>query len=133
MFLRLEEWQHTCFLNSACCKLSPADHMQNRPFEDEEKMNRILIANYNSVVRKNDTVYLLGDICFRIGMDKANELIASMNGKKYLIRGNLQSGKFGSRLSGLTALEGREQGNGVASNFPTTGLMQIPLRNVTVK
>lgn len=80
-------------------------------------MNRILIANYNSVVRKNDTVYLLGDICFRIGMDKANELIASMNGKKYLIRGNLQSGKFGSRLSGLTALEGREQGNGVARNF----------------
>lgn len=51
-------------------------------------MNRVLIANYNSVVHKNDTVYLLGDICFRIGIDKANELIASLNGKKYLIKGN---------------------------------------------
>ena len=63
-------------------------NMQNRPFTDEDEMDRVLIANYNSVVHKNDTVYLLGDICFRIGVDRANELIASMNGKKYLIKGN---------------------------------------------
>ncbi len=63
-------------------------NMQNRPFADADEMDRVLIANYNSVVHKNDTVYLLGDICFRIGVDKANELIASMNGKKYLIKGN---------------------------------------------
>ena len=63
-------------------------NMQNRPFVDADEMDRVLIANYNSVVHKNDTVYLLGDICFRIGVDKANELIASMNGKKYLIKGN---------------------------------------------
>lgn len=63
-------------------------NMQNRPFADADEMDRVLIANYNSVVHKNDTVYLLGDICFRIGVDRANELIASMNGKKYLIKGN---------------------------------------------
>ena len=63
-------------------------NMQNRPFADADEMDRVLIANYNSVIHKNDTVYLLGDICFRIGVDRANELIASMNGKKYLIKGN---------------------------------------------
>lgn len=62
--------------------------MQNRPFANADEMNRILIENYNSVVHKNDTVYLLGDICFRIGVEYANELIASLKGKKYLIRGN---------------------------------------------
>ena len=36
--------------------------MQNRPFADADEMDRVLIANYNSVVHKNDTVYLLGDI-----------------------------------------------------------------------
>lgn len=63
-------------------------YMQNRPFANVEEMNRVLIDNYNSVVHQNDTVYLLGDICFRIGVDKANELIASLKGKKYLICGN---------------------------------------------
>ena len=40
------------------------------------------------VTQALDTVYLLGDICFRIGVEKANELIASLKGKKYPIRGN---------------------------------------------
>lgn len=62
--------------------------MQNRPFTNADEMNRVLIENYNSVVHKDDTMYLLGDICFRIGVEKANELIASLKGKKYLIRGN---------------------------------------------
>jgi len=62
--------------------------MQNRPFANADEMNRVLIENYNSVVNTNDTVYLLGDICFRIGVEKANELIALLKGKKYLIRGN---------------------------------------------
>lgn len=62
--------------------------MQNRPFANADEMNRVLVDNYNSVVRKNDNVYLLGDICFRIGVDKGNELISSLKGKKYLIRGN---------------------------------------------
>ena len=63
-------------------------NMQNRPFANVDEMNRVLIDNYNSVVHQNDTVYLLGDICFRIGVDRANELIASLKGKKYLICDN---------------------------------------------
>lgn len=52
--------------------------MQNRLFANADEMNHVLIENYNSVVHKGDTVYLLGDICFRIGVEKANELIAPL-------------------------------------------------------
>jgi calcineurin-like phosphoesterase family protein len=62
--------------------------MQNRPFENAEEMNEALIKNYNSVVHKDDTVYILGDIAHRIGVTYANELISRLNGKKYLIKGN---------------------------------------------
>lgn len=62
--------------------------MQNRPFEDVEMMNKTLIRNYNAVVHKGDTVYILGDICHHLKVDEANELIARLNGKKYLLKGN---------------------------------------------
>lgn len=62
--------------------------MQNRPFENVEEMNRTLLHNYNAVVQKNDTVYLLGDICHHMLVEQANEFIGKMNGKKILIRGN---------------------------------------------
>ena len=62
--------------------------MQNRPFADVEEMNRTLIHNYNSVVRKNDKVYILGDLCNHLSAGQANEMISGLNGKKVLIRGN---------------------------------------------
>ena len=62
--------------------------MQNRPFESVEDMNRILLTNYNAVVGKDDTVYILGDICHHMSVDEANCVIARMKGKKYLINGN---------------------------------------------
>lgn len=62
--------------------------MQNRPFESVEEMNRTLLLNFNAVVKKNDTVYILGDICHHMTMEQANQLIKKMNGKKYLIKGN---------------------------------------------
>lgn len=61
---------------------------QNRPFADANEMNHTLIINYNSIVQPNDTVYILGDLVFRIPADDANRLISKMNGKKYLITGN---------------------------------------------
>ena len=44
----------------------------NTKTEKSWMISILLIANYNSVVHKNDTVYLIGDICFRISVDKAN-------------------------------------------------------------
>ena len=62
--------------------------MQNRPFSDAEEMNRILLGNYNAVVQKTDTVYILGDICHHVPVEQANKLIGKMKGKKILVRGN---------------------------------------------
>ena len=47
--------------------------MQNRPFKNVEEMNHILIGNFNAVVQKNDTVYILGDICHHMLVEQANE------------------------------------------------------------
>ena len=63
-------------------------NMQNRPFESVEEMDRVMLQNFNSVVHKNDTVYILGDICHHMSIEDADALIRKMNGKKYLIIGN---------------------------------------------
>lgn len=63
-------------------------NMQNRPFESVEEMDRVMLQNFNSVVHKNDTVYILGDICHHMTIEEADALIRKMNGKKYLIMGN---------------------------------------------
>ena len=62
--------------------------MQDRPFADVQEMNRAIISNHNAIVGKDDTVYLLGDICHRITVEEANEIIGKLKGRKILIRGN---------------------------------------------
>ena len=63
-------------------------HMQNRPFESVEEMNEKLIENFNQTIHQGDTVYILGDIAFRVKMETANEMISKLNGRKILINGN---------------------------------------------
>jgi calcineurin-like phosphoesterase family protein len=50
----------------------------SRPFSSVEEMDQTIIDNYNSVVKQGDTVYDLGDFCFR-------------NPKLYLDRFNVPS------------------------------------------
>lgn len=71
--------------------------MQNRSFQDVEDMNRTIINNYNSVVHKDDIVYILGDICHRSTVEKANDLISELKGRKILITGNHDK-KYDERL-----------------------------------
>lgn len=61
---------------------------QNRPFDSVEDMNTRLIQNYNSMVRKNDLVYILGDLTYKISVEESNRLIQQLKGRKVLIRGN---------------------------------------------
>ena len=51
-------------------------------------MNETLIANYNAVVGTNDTVYILGDLAYKINASAIPGLLRRMNGKKILIHGN---------------------------------------------
>lgn len=62
--------------------------IKQRPFSSVQEMNEFLIKNYNSVVRKTDKVYLLGDLCHYLPVEQASRMIAQLNGRKILIRGN---------------------------------------------
>ncbi len=59
----------------------------NRPFQDVEEMDRILIENWNSRVREEDEVYIIGDFCYRSGRSP-QWYLKQLKGRKHLIRGN---------------------------------------------
>lgn len=59
----------------------------NRPFQNVEEMNNALIRNHNSVVKKNDTVFVMGDFCLG-NKDIIKHFILQLNGRKILIMGN---------------------------------------------
>ena len=65
---------------------------KTRGFNSIEEMNNEIISRFNSLVGKNDDVYILGDICLGGGSDeilaKNKALIEQLNGKLHIIRGN---------------------------------------------
>lgn len=61
---------------------------EQRPFTSVDHMNKQLITNWNNVVSKGDTVYLLGDIAFHLKKEEVTNIIQQLQGKKILILGN---------------------------------------------
>jgi calcineurin-like phosphoesterase family protein len=59
-----------------------------RPFSGVAEMNETLIENWNSCVKANDEIYILGDFAFKGSALEAEKIIKRLNGIKYLIRGN---------------------------------------------
>lgn len=45
--------------------------MQNRPFGSIEEMDSIILQNYYAVINRDDTVYILGDVCHHMKIDAA--------------------------------------------------------------
>jgi len=65
-------------------------------FTSDTHHNETIIANYNSIIKKRDIVFFLGDICF----NKASlDLIRALPGHKRLVLGNHdnQYGEFRTR------------------------------------
>lgn len=56
----------------------------DRPFKDVEEMNETLIYNWNSVVKKKDVIYHLGDFAW----GQPEPFLNRLNGYKILIMGN---------------------------------------------
>jgi len=56
----------------------------NRPFKSVEKMDEVLIRNWNSKVKPGDIVYYLGDFC----MGDPDYYLNKLNGDIYFIRGS---------------------------------------------
>ncbi len=61
--------------------------LRDRPFQSVEQMDEALIRNWNSTVSADDTVYVAGDIGYNGGHVPCR-ILARLQGKKHLIRGN---------------------------------------------
>jgi len=68
-----------------------------RPFKDVTEMNETIIKNHNARVKPEDTVFFLGDFCFRNSpggkkgegnLQKADYYISKLNGNFVFIKGN---------------------------------------------
>ena len=58
-----------------------------RPFKTVEEMDEYMIKVWNERVSPNDEVYILGDFSW-YKKEKTDEILARLNGKKYLVKGN---------------------------------------------
>jgi len=58
-----------------------------KQFHDIKEQDDILIENWNNKVKKNDEVYILGDLSFRASTS-ISDYLSRMSGKKHLIVGN---------------------------------------------
>ena len=76
----------------------------NRPFDTVEEMNEALVTNWNSVVKEDDIVFVLGDLGF-CGYDKLAPYIERLNGKKYIVQGNHDSDKIVAKLYDANLIE----------------------------
>lgn len=61
--------------------------MDVRGFDSVEQMHDVIIENWNSRVRRNDEVILLGDVSWE-NWSKTKEILDCLNGKLFLITGN---------------------------------------------
>lgn len=63
----------------------------DRPFANVEDMNQHMIDRFNSIVKNEDTVYIVGDFCLG-NLERVTEYLSKLNGVKHLIRGNHDAG-----------------------------------------
>ncbi len=60
----------------------------NRPYANANEMDEELIKNWNSVVKPQDIVYVVGDVIFAKDVKDAENIFRRLNGSKILIAGN---------------------------------------------
>ena len=59
-----------------------------RPFSSIEEHDKTLIENWNRTVAKNATVYHLGDMMFKMPLERRYDLFKKLNGHIHFIMGN---------------------------------------------
>lgn len=68
----------------------------NRPFADVREMDKVMIERWNEKVKKNDTVYHLGDFGLTYKENLAT-ILEQLNGKIHLIIGNHEGAALQNR------------------------------------
>lgn len=61
--------------------------VRKRPFASVSEMDEAMIANWNATVQPGDTIYHLGDVCYR-DCREPGAYIERLNGEIHLIEGN---------------------------------------------
>lgn len=69
----------------------------HRPFANMEEMETELIRRWNSVVEPGDTVFILGDFCWRVEDDWLR-ILKKLKGNKVLIKGNHDLRRISDKL-----------------------------------
>lgn len=59
-----------------------------RPFASIQEHDEALIARWNATVRPDDTVWQLGDFCYRCSEAYARDVFSRFHGRRFLVRGN---------------------------------------------
>lgn len=59
-----------------------------RPFSTIEEHDQALITNWNDAVNANDTVFILGDLCFCNDINIITDIFKKLNGQKHIVFGN---------------------------------------------
>lgn len=62
--------------------------LSNRPFKNNDDMTNAIIHNWNTVVSKDDDVYIIGDMFFKTSADEKIKILRRLKGRKHLILGN---------------------------------------------
>lgn len=61
---------------------------KERGFNSIEEMNEEIIRRFNSIVQKEDDIYILGDLCMSADLLGNKNLIERLNGRLHIIYGN---------------------------------------------
>jgi calcineurin-like phosphoesterase family protein len=64
-------------------------NIHRRPFASTDAMDLALVSRWNAVVSPDDVIWHLGD--FARSSEKAAKVLAQLNGRKHLVRGNNDS------------------------------------------
>lgn len=59
-----------------------------RGFKSEEEMRLFYIAEWKRLIKKDDDIFVLGDLCLGNDLDRIRDLIESLPGRIHLIIGN---------------------------------------------
>ena len=76
------------FGHANMCTFVNYDGTRTRPFNSFEEADETMVENWNRMVSKEDTVYVLGDVAYSCRKEYADSILVRLNGQKKLIAGN---------------------------------------------
>lgn len=101
----------------------------NRPFADTSHMRETLIDNHNSLVKKDDFIYHLGDMFWNSLTDQeCFDILARLNGRHYYILGNHEKAMSRNKALRESFVWVRDVENLQFSGYPNIFLCHYAMR-----